>query len=195
MDLILSVPGASPEEIARGIKAAERVLARAGFTAEQAAEGAFIVEGWDINGVPEGGVDDWASSASYAWGQASNAALEACCAGWPEDRKPITVSLELLTDPDAQLADRSTALAMLRENIERDGKDMLSGRDAILAWRVAVDVEDKLKVRDIIGNVTVAFTRLALSHRHPEEPIEPKRQAVRDAINALEAATEKPTSH
>ncbi|MBZ9811027.1 MULTISPECIES: hypothetical protein [unclassified Mesorhizobium] len=195
MDLLLSVPGASPEEIARGIEAAERVLARAGFTAEQAAEGAFVVEGWDINGFPEDGLDNWTSSAAQAWGQANNAALEACCAGWPEERKPITVSLELLTDPETQLADRSTALAMLREDIERDGKDTLSGRDAILAWRVAADVEDKLKVSDIIGNVTVAFTHLALSHRHPEKPIEPKRQAVRDAINALEAATQEPTSH
>lgn len=195
MDLILSVPGASPEEIARGIAAAEAALERAGFTAEEAADGAFALEGWDINGFPEDGLDDRAGDAAQAWAEAHTAALEACCAGWPEERKPRDVDLELLTDPETQLADRVTALAMLREDLERDGKDTHSGRDAILAWRVAADVEDRFKMRDLIGVLTVAFTRLSLSHFRPDEPIEPKRQAVRNAIDALEAATEKPTSH
>lgn len=195
MDLVLSVPGASPEEIARGIAAAEAALERAGFTAEEAADGAFALEGWDINGFPEDGLDDRAGDAAHAWGEANAAALEACCAGWPEERKPIDVDLELLIDPETQLVDRVTALAMLREDLERDGKDTHSGRDAILAWRVAADVGDRFKMRELIGDLTVAFSILSLSHRHPDELIEPKRQAVRKAINALEAATENPTSH
>ncbi|MER8944489.1 hypothetical protein [Mesorhizobium sp. M0701] len=44
------------------------------------------------------------------------------------------------------------------------------------------------------SRVTVAFTTLALAGFHPDEPIEPKRKAVLDAIEALEKATEKPTA-
>ncbi|TPJ52696.1 hypothetical protein [Mesorhizobium sp. B2-6-4] len=195
MDLVLSVPGASPEEISRGLAAAEEALERAGFTAEEAAFGAFTVEGWDINGPPEDGPDHPASRAASAWGQAHAAALEACCEGWPESRMPTSVGLELLTDPETQLADRSTALAMLREHLEQDGKDTLNGDDTILAWRVAAEVVDQLSMRELICDLSVAFTALALAHRRPDEPIEPKRRAVRDAINALEAATDKPSLH
>ncbi|TPL21008.1 hypothetical protein FJ945_19905 [Mesorhizobium sp. B2-4-9] len=194
MDLVLTVPGASPEEISRGIAAAEAALERAGFTAEEAAQGAFALEGWDINGFPEDGLDRRAGAGAQAWGQAHTAALEACCAGWPEERKPLNVDLELLIDPETQLVDRITALAMLRADLERGGKDTLSGRDSILAWRIAAEVKDRFKMRDLIGDLTVAFTTLSLSHFHPDEPVEPKRQAVCDAINALEAATEKPAS-
>jgi hypothetical protein len=66
MDLILSVPGASPEEIARGIAAAESALERAGFTAEEAADGVFALEGWNINAFPEDGLDDRAGDAARA---------------------------------------------------------------------------------------------------------------------------------
>lgn len=41
MDLLLRSKGASPEEVSRGIAAAEAVLERAGITAEEAAEGMF----------------------------------------------------------------------------------------------------------------------------------------------------------
>ncbi|TPK38725.1 hypothetical protein [Mesorhizobium sp. B2-5-3] len=195
MDLVLSVPGASPEEISRGLAAAEEALELAGFTAEEAAYGAFVVEGWDINGPPEDGPDHSASRAASAWGQAHAAALEACCKSWPESRMPISVGLELLTDPETQLADRSTALAMLREHLEQDGKDTLNGEDVVLAWRVAAEVVDQFSMRDLIGDLSMAFTALSHSHLRPDEPIEPKRRAVRDAINALEAATEKPSLH
>lgn len=195
MDLLLSVPGASPEEISRGIAAAQQALERAGFTAEQAADAAFAVEGWDMNGAPEDGLDDWDCGAADAWGQANRAALEACCAGWPDDRKPTAVSLELLINPETQLADRPTALAMLRERVEDDKQGGFDGSDGILAWRVAADLENKPEMRDLVTGITVAFTALKLAHFYPDEPIEPKRHAVHDAINALEAATEKPTSH
>lgn len=105
------------------------------------------------------------------------------------------MSLELLTDPETQLADRATALAMLRQRVEDNREGVFDGSDSTLAWRVAADFEDRIEMRDLVIGVRVAFTSLKLAHFHPEEPIEPKRRAVYDAINALEAATEKPTSH
>ena len=53
MDLLLRVKGASTDEIARGTAAAEAVLERGGITAEQAARGAFALEGWDLHGFSE----------------------------------------------------------------------------------------------------------------------------------------------
>ncbi|MER8369022.1 hypothetical protein [Mesorhizobium sp. M1378] len=65
-----------------------------------------------------------------------------------------------------------------------------------MAWLVAADIDDDSgMMRDLVGNVTIAFTVLSLSRFHPEEPIEPKRKAVHDAIDALEKATVKATSH
>ncbi|MER9236908.1 hypothetical protein NKI56_33795 [Mesorhizobium sp. M0622] len=52
---------------------------------------------------------------------------------------------------------------------------------------------DGFLARDLVSDVTVAFTTRALAGFHPDEPIEPKRKAVLDAIEALEKATEKPT--
>jgi hypothetical protein len=97
-------------------------------------------------------------------------------------------------DPATQLADRPTALAMLRAlTAAQDGNgEFMNSQIGILADRLAVDVDNP---RDLIAAVTVAFTRLELAGFHPDEPIEPKRQAVYDAIDALEAATEMPTSH
>lgn len=53
MELRLNIEGATPEELARGIAAAEAVFSRAGITALQGAEGLFALEGWDIKGFPE----------------------------------------------------------------------------------------------------------------------------------------------
>ena len=105
--------------------------------------------------------------------------------------------MELLTDPETQLADRVTALAKLRGYAEaEDGKsEYMNDDDSILAWRVADELDDVVVARDLVAAVTTAFTTLQLIGFHPDEPVEPKRQAVYDAINALEAATEKPTSH
>ncbi|WP_292622015.1 hypothetical protein [Mesorhizobium sp.] len=47
------VEDATPEELTRGIAAAEAVFARAGITALQGAEGLFALEGWDIKGFPD----------------------------------------------------------------------------------------------------------------------------------------------
>ncbi|UVC19402.1 hypothetical protein [Mesorhizobium onobrychidis] len=53
MDLLLKLRGASAEEKKRGVDAAKAVLERAGLTAEEAADAAFELEGWDIDGFPE----------------------------------------------------------------------------------------------------------------------------------------------
>ena len=95
MKLRLRIEGASPEEMARGIAAAEAVFAKEGVSAEEAAYGTFALEGWDIKGFPE---DDEPSEAedigASVWLAADKAAIEACCAGWPE--VPRTLSLELV---------------------------------------------------------------------------------------------------
>lgn len=198
MDLLLRIKGASSDDISRGTAAAEAVLERAGISAEQAAYGAFAIEGWDIRGFHE---DEEPPEAAYAaaqlWADAERAAIEACCAGWPEDKKPMTADMGLLTDPEIQLADRATALSKLRAHAEvEDGKsESMNGDDCILAWRVAEELDDVFVARDLVAAVTIAFTTLQLIGFHPDEPIEPKRKAVHDAINALEKATEKQTSH
>ncbi|TIL25121.1 hypothetical protein [Mesorhizobium sp.] len=194
MDLLLKLRGASAEEKKRGVDAAKAVLERAGLTAEEAAGAAFELEGWDIDGFPEDRTpSDAVFEANSVWGDAHEAALEACCAAWPADKKPVAVELELLIDPEAQLADRDTALAKLRAIVEaKDGHSDASNKLLILAYRVADELEN---ARDLVADVTVAYTRLAHSCFYPDEPIEPKRKAVLDAIDALEKATEKPTSH
>lgn len=50
MYITLTVEGAKPEEIARGLDAAQAVFDRAGVTPDRAAEARFNVEGWDIRG-------------------------------------------------------------------------------------------------------------------------------------------------
>ncbi|MBZ9740958.1 MULTISPECIES: hypothetical protein [unclassified Mesorhizobium] len=196
MDLLLLMKGATPEEISRGIAAAQAVLDRAGITSLQAAEGMFALEGWDINGFPEDNEpSEMEHAAANLWMEASNAALDACCADWPEERRPFTADLRLLDDPATQLADRPTALSMLRAlTAAQDGKGEYLNFSEIgtLAERLTLDVDDD--PRDLIAAVTIAYTTLELARFHPDEPIEPKRQAVYDAINALEAATEKPTN-
>ena len=57
MTITIHVAGAQPEDIVRGLLAAQAVFDRAGVTPDQAATARFVVEGWDIRGfagkVPE----------------------------------------------------------------------------------------------------------------------------------------------
>lgn len=88
----------------------------------------------------------------------------------PADKKPVAVELELLIDPEAQLADRDTALAKLRAIVEaKDVHSDASNKLLILVYRVADELEN---ARDLVGDVTVAYTRLAHSCFYPDEPIE-----------------------
>lgn len=104
MELRLNIEGATPEELARGIAAAEAVFSRAGITALQGAEGLFALEGWDIKGFPE---DDQPTEdedqAASVWMEADEAATTACRAGWPEDKVPGHQIMELIDVPRTRL--------------------------------------------------------------------------------------------
>ena len=50
MELRLDIEGAKPEEIARGIDAAQVVFDREGIAAEVAASGMFALQVWGIKG-------------------------------------------------------------------------------------------------------------------------------------------------
>jgi len=82
MELRLDIEGATPEETARGILAAQAVFDETGITAEDAASGMFALEGWDIKGFPEGEEpSEQEQKAADAWLEANRAACDACCAG------------------------------------------------------------------------------------------------------------------
>ncbi|MGY2991218.1 hypothetical protein [Mesorhizobium sp. URHB0026] len=104
MELRLNIEGATPEELACGVAAAEAVFARAGITGLQGAEGLFALEGWDIKGFPE---DDQPTEdedqAASVWMEADEAAMAACCAGWPEDKVPRHQIMELIDIPRTRL--------------------------------------------------------------------------------------------
>ncbi|TYR36425.1 hypothetical protein FY036_00970 [Mesorhizobium microcysteis] len=52
MTITIHIEGAKPDDIDRGLLAAQAVFDEAGITADQAATARFIVEGWDIKGFP-----------------------------------------------------------------------------------------------------------------------------------------------
>ncbi|PTE12115.1 hypothetical protein [Mesorhizobium helmanticense] len=194
MDMLMNARGATPEERQRGIEAAKAVLNRAGMTAEEAASGAFAVEGWDDMGFPE---DEEPSEAEYQaaeiWYEANKAALRACCVDWPDQKRLEAVGLQLLTKPDEQLADRGTALAKLRAIVQaEDGKEYSDDRIFLLALAATSEMANGTLARDLVSAVTVAYTPLAHAQFTPDEPIEPKRQAVFAAIEALEKASAPP---
>ncbi|RWE77598.1 hypothetical protein [Mesorhizobium sp.] len=104
MELRLDIEGATPEEIARGIKAAQAVFDDAGITAEEAAHGMFALEGWDIKGFPEGEKpSEQEQKAADAWLEANRAACDACCSGWPEDKVCRHLVLELVGVPRSKV--------------------------------------------------------------------------------------------
>src|SRR5690606_10647587 len=52
MTITIHVKGAAPEEVIRGLFAAQEVFDKAGVTPEEATTASFVVEGWDIRGFP-----------------------------------------------------------------------------------------------------------------------------------------------
>lgn len=98
MTITIHIDGARPEEIIRGLVAAQEVFDRAGVSAEDAATARFVVEGWDVRGfvgkVPEAELEIY-----HLWDEADDAAVKACCAGWPLERVPRSASLELISEP------------------------------------------------------------------------------------------------
>ncbi|WP_217568793.1 hypothetical protein [Mesorhizobium sp. GbtcB19] len=192
MSMFMDARSATAEEKQRGIAAATAVLDRAGVTAEDAASGSFAVERWDDMGFPP---DQEPSEDKYAaaeiWWAASNAAINACCEGWSDEKRSQVSGLQLLHDPETELADRATALARMREIIQaEDGQgEFRDNRVFFLALAATAEVPDSSKAQELVSAVTVAYTSLSLAGFHPNDPIEPKRQAVLDAIDALEAGS------
>lgn len=95
MYLTLIVEGATPDEIARGLDAAQAVFDRAGVTALQAADARFAVEGWDIGGF-EGEISGDDLAICTVWDEAQDAERDVCCQGWSEERRE-DVYLELVS--------------------------------------------------------------------------------------------------
>ncbi|TPI22171.1 hypothetical protein [Mesorhizobium sp. B4-1-1] len=136
MDILMDARGATPEEKRRGIAAGTAVLDRAGMTAEDAASGSFAVERWDDMGFPpdqEPSEDEYA--AAEVWWAASNAAIEACCEGWPDEKRGQVCGLQLLHDPETELADRATALARMREITQAEDGQREFRDNRIFFWR------------------------------------------------------------
>lgn len=84
MTMVLKVLGATPEEIAKGLRAARAVLDQAGVTDMQGARAQFDLEGWDVAYDMEQKRRPGAEvfEAAAALDRARDAAIAACCAGW-----------------------------------------------------------------------------------------------------------------
>jgi hypothetical protein len=93
MSITIHIPSANPEEIVRGLLAAQAVFDKAGVTPLQAAEAQFDMDGWDIQGFEGEGPDN--SDICDVWREADVAAVKACCEGWPKEKVPDTAELEL----------------------------------------------------------------------------------------------------
>jgi len=180
----LSVPTATRDEMKRGLAAAMAVFKKAGVHPETAAAGVFELEGFDIRGF-KGKLPPGAWDAAFVWFEAEQAASDAATANWTKDRLPPQIHLEVLFDPEAQLADREKALSMLKEIAAKGER---SDRDGTLAWIVVEHIADRRRARKLVDNLTIAFSTLSMASYYPNEPIEPKRQAALDAIAGLEAA-------
>lgn len=83
MTMVLKVPGASPEEIAKGLRAAQAVLDAAGVTDVQGAWALHELEGFgDAPGRnAKRKVSLAVFNAAVALGQARAASIAACCEG------------------------------------------------------------------------------------------------------------------
>lgn len=192
VQLKISIPKATPDELQRGLEEAMAVFRNAGINPQDAATGIYARACYDDQYPTGPEVSDAEWAAADAWDDADAAALEAACAGWREAGRhvPETARLELVTDPATQLVDRAAALAMLRAKIEGSRHNEHHDSTVVsLAWIVAEDLEDQWHARKLVDDVTIAFSRLSLAGFYPDEPIEPKRQAAFAAIAALEKAT------
>lgn len=101
MDIRINVPGATADEIARGLAAAQAVFDKVCITAERAADARFAVEGWDNAGFPddENYPGDRDFDFLHIWNEADEAAAAASCREWPEGKRLRSADLELV-DPE-----------------------------------------------------------------------------------------------
>jgi hypothetical protein len=90
----------SPEEIVRGLLAAQEVFDKSGVTPDEAATARFVVEAWDVSGFV-GKAPEAELAICTVCDEADEAALAACCSGWDSDRVPESADLELVTPPQS----------------------------------------------------------------------------------------------
>ncbi len=98
---LVRLAGATHEEVARGLAAAQAVFDKAGITAERAAAAIFNVEGWDIAGFPDDDAsypDDEDFEFLGVWDEADRAAAAAACRDWLDDKRPKSAGLELFEE-------------------------------------------------------------------------------------------------
>jgi hypothetical protein len=94
LNLTLNVEGASNEELMRGLRAAIALFDKAGVSAVEAAYATFRREGWDVAGFDPSAQPSAAEmKAAALWDNATEAAIAACCAGWPALPAGATLSL------------------------------------------------------------------------------------------------------
>jgi len=94
--LRLTIEGATEEELRKGLAAARAVFEREGVHPLVAADGWWALQGWDEGGFQDSLNDEDSGNASI-WLEAEEAAIAACCEGWPESRRrPGIGGLELL---------------------------------------------------------------------------------------------------
>lgn len=107
MQLRLTVPGATQEEVQKGLDTAVAVFASEGVDPLTASEGFFALEGWDAAGFPENSPEftDKDRKAADVWMKAIEAAVAACCASWPPygPAPETTMDLLLTEEEKAQL--------------------------------------------------------------------------------------------
>jgi hypothetical protein len=113
----IHIEGATDAEIQRGLAAALAVFAAGGTTAVEAALAAHLRESLHEGGYydeqgnfrdPYEGEPLWENEVRLKemterehkiaplWEQADAAAVEACCAGWPEEKTPYSADLSLI---------------------------------------------------------------------------------------------------
>ncbi|MFI0847173.1 hypothetical protein [Mesorhizobium sp. IMUNJ 23232] len=188
VDFVISVAGASQEELRRGVEAALEVFVREGISPEQAADGQWAVESWDDAGFP----DDEAPSEELehgcsVWNEASAAAFQAVFPDWRETKRSGGANLALLLEPEIQLATRSRALAMMRELVDRTVPEdsNLFG----LACAVASSIENGFRQQELAKSVTAPYNALYGPALNDPEKVDAAVRGVFAAIDALEAAT------
>lgn len=99
MDLYLNIPGATSEEIARGVAAARSLFDTVGITPYEAAAAHFRRVAWGDAGFQASDAPTEAESrAADAWTAANAAAVKSCCLGW--SAKPSGGCGLLLKDAD-----------------------------------------------------------------------------------------------
>jgi hypothetical protein len=188
----ISIPRATPEELQRGIQAAMQVFRDAGVQPAAAAEGRFRREAWDIGGFRNRDITNAHLVAAAIWDQADTAALDAACADWDEDRKPQSADLEIVFDPEAQLADRPTAVDALRQIAKTDPRKWSKDEDrrvGIYAGIIAGQIENPFRVRDLVDPVTIAF-HSATSAQYRRQSLDAPRQHLRNMVEILIEASE-----